>query len=87
MVPPSDHPLVESLEALHLALADVFGNILYLEFVNCLHIFKEKLMEVTQTHYLKMTPKVHAHVQYVLNYRCHTGDPLEPPSSPSFEIM
>ncbi len=39
-------------------------------------------MEVTQTHYLKMTPKVHAHVQHVLNYGCHTGDPLEPPSSP-----
>ncbi len=66
IVSTSDHPSVESFLALHLALADAFGIIVYPEFVNCLHIFKVKLVETMQTHYLKMTPKVQVLVLHVL---------------------
>ncbi len=73
--PPSDHPLVTYLEALHLALADAFGNILHPELQNGMHIFKEKLMEAMQTHNLKMAPKVHMLVHHVPRYVRRTSVP------------
>ncbi len=45
VVPPSDHPLVEFLEALQHVVAGVFGKILDPEFENDIKTFKERLME------------------------------------------
>ncbi len=75
MVPPSDHPLVKCLEALHLALVDAFGNILHPELQNGMHVSKEKLMEAMQTHNLKMAPKVHMLVHHVPKYVRRTRVP------------
>ncbi len=85
LVPPSDHPPVECLEALHLALVDVFGIILDSEFGNDVHIFKEKVMEAMQKHTLRMTPKVHVLVHHVPNYACRASVTLGPTSGQAVE--
>ncbi len=66
MVPPSD----ECPEALHLALVDVFDNILHPEFENDIHIFWEKLTEAMQTR------KAHVLFHHVPKYVRRTGDQL-----------
>ncbi len=50
LVPPSDHPLVECLNALHRVLVGVFGEILDPEFENDMNTFKEKFMGAMLTH-------------------------------------
>ncbi len=85
MVPPSDHPPVECLKALHLALVDVFGIILDAEFENDMHMFKEKFMEAMQKHNLRMTPKVHVLVHHVPKYACRTSVTLGPTSGQALE--
>ncbi len=44
LVPASDHPLVESLEALNRVVVGVFGQILYPEFENDKNKFEETFM-------------------------------------------
>ncbi len=80
MVPSSDHPLVQCLEALHRALVDVFVNILDPEFDNYTHIFKVNFMEAMQTHNLKVIPKVHVLTYHIPEYVRRNGIPLGPTS-------
>ncbi len=44
LVPASDHPLVECLEALYRVVVGVFGPILYPEFENDMNKFEETFM-------------------------------------------
>ncbi len=85
LVPPSDHPLVECLETLHLALVDVFGNILHPEFDNDVHILKEKFMEAMRTQNPRMAPTVHVLVHHVPEYVRRTGVPLGPTPEQALE--
>ncbi len=73
MVPPSDPPLVECLEALHRAVVGVFGQILDTETENDISAFVETFMEAMRTHTNRMTPKVHVHVHHVPEYVCPAG--------------
>ncbi len=57
LAPPSDLPLVEYLEALHLVLVGVFGNILDTKFENGVRILKEEFVEALRTYNLRMTTK------------------------------
>ncbi len=50
LVPPSDHPLVECLEALYLAVVGVFSQILDPEFENGISTFEETLMGAMRTY-------------------------------------
>ncbi len=50
VVPSSDHPLVECLEALHRVVVGVFGQILDPEFENDTRKFEETLMGAMRTH-------------------------------------
>ncbi len=68
LVPRSDHLLVEYLEALHLVLVGVFGNILDNEFENGVRILKEEVVEALRTHNLRMTTKVRVLVQQAPKY-------------------
>ncbi len=68
MVPQSDHPLVECLEALHRVLVGVFGQILYPELENHISTFEETFMGTMRTHNPRLTPKVHVFVHHVPEY-------------------
>ncbi len=80
MVPPSDYPLVECLEAFHFALVDVISNTLDPTFDNYKHMFKEVLMKAMQTHNLKMILKVHVLLHHVPKYVRRTRIVRNPPS-------
>ncbi len=68
MVPPSDPPLVECLEALHHVVVGGFGQILDPETEIDVSTFKETFMEAVRTHNPRMTPKVHLLVHHVPEY-------------------
>ncbi len=65
VVPSSDHPLVECLEALRRVVVGVFGQILGPEFENDPRTCEETLMRAMRTHNPRITPKVHVLVQHV----------------------
>ncbi len=73
VVPSSDHPLVECLEALHRVVVGVFGQILVPEFENDTRKFEETLMGAMRTHNLRFTPKLHVLVHHVPEYVRRTG--------------
>ncbi len=50
VVPPSDHPLIECLEALNRVVVGVFGQIIDPGFENDISTFEEMFMGVMQTH-------------------------------------
>ncbi len=68
MVPPSDPPLVECLEALHRVVVGVFGQIVDTEFENDISTFEETVMGAMRTHNPRMAPKVHVLVHHVPEY-------------------
>ncbi len=80
LVLPTDHPLVECLEALYLYLVDVSGNIEDSEVEKGIDIFKENSMGAKQSLYLRMTPKEHVLVHHVPKYMRRTGLSLGPTS-------
>ncbi len=85
LVPPLDHSLVQGLEAIHLALVNVFGNILGPEFEKYIHIFKVNFKEAMQTHNLKVIPKAHVLAYHIPEYVRRNGVPLEPTSEQALE--
>ncbi len=87
MVPPSDHPHVECLEALYRFVVGVFGQILDPEFENDISTFEETFMGAMRTHNLWMTPKVYVLVHHVPEYVRRTGVPLGPTSEQALEIQ
>ncbi len=80
MVPPSNHPLVECLEALHRVLVGSFGQFLDPETENDKSTFEETFMEPMRTHNPRMTPKVHVLVHHVPEYVRRTGIKFGPSS-------
>ncbi len=80
MVPPSDPPLVECLEAFHSVLVGVFGQIIDPEIENNKSTFEETFMEAMRTHNPRITPKVHVLVHHVPEYVRRTGTQLTPTS-------
>ncbi len=64
MVPPSDHPLVECIEALHYVVVSVFGKILDPVFENYISAFKEKFMGAMRTHNLIMALNMCSSIRY-----------------------
>ncbi len=80
MVPPSDPPLVECLEALHRVGVGVFGQILDPGFEDNISIFEEKFMGAMRTHNPRMTLNVHMLVHRVPEYVRRTGIQLGPTS-------
>ncbi len=85
MVPPSDHPLVECLEALHRVVAGVFGETLDPMFENDINTFKEQFMGAMLTHNIRMKPKVYVLVHHVPEYVRRTAAPLGPTSEQALE--
>ncbi len=86
LVPPSDHPLIECLEALYLVVVGVFSQIIEPEFENGISTFEETFMGAMRTQNLWMTPKVHVLVHHVPEYVRRTGVPLGPTSEQALEI-
>ncbi len=87
LVPLSDHPLVDYLKALYLAVVGVFSQILDQEFENGISTFVETFMGAMRTYNLWMTPKVHVLVHRVQEYVRRTGVSLRPISVQAFEIQ
>ncbi len=73
MVPPSDPPLVECLEALHRVVVGVFGQIVDSETENDIDAFEETFMGAMRIHNPWMTPKVHMLIHHVPEYVRCTG--------------
>ncbi len=86
MVPPSDHPLVECLEALYRVVVGVSGQLLHPEFENNISIFEEKFMGAKRTHNLWITPKVHVLVHHAPEYVRRSEVPFAPTSEQVLEI-
>ncbi len=80
MVPPSDRPLVECLEALRRVVVGVFGQILDPETKNDISTFEETFMGAMRTDNPRMTPKVHILIHHVPEYVRRTGIQLGPTS-------
>ncbi len=78
MVPPSDPPLVECLEALYRAVVGVFGQILDTETENDISTFEETFMGAMRTHNPRMKPKVHMLIHHVPEYVRRTAALLGP---------
>ncbi len=87
LVPPSDHPLVECLEALYRVAVGVFSQILDPEFKNGINTFEETFTGAMRTYNLLMTPNVHVLVHHVPEYVRRTGVPLGPTSEQALEIQ
>ncbi len=87
LVPPSDHPLAEWLEALYRVVVGVFGQILDPEFENDIKTFEETFMGAMRRHNPWMTPKVHVLVDHVPEFVRRTGVSLRPTSEQALEIQ
>ncbi len=80
VVPPSDPPLVECLEASHRVVVGVFSQILDPKTENDTSTFDETFMGAIRTHNPRMTPKVHMLVHHVPECVRRTGIQLGPTS-------
>ncbi len=80
LVPTSDHPLFECLEALYRVLVGILSETLDVEFENDIYTFKGKFMRAMLKHNLRMTSKVHVLVLHVPEYVCRAAAPLGPTS-------
>ncbi len=85
MVPPSDPPLAECLEALHRVVTGVFGQIVDPETKNDISPFEETFMEAMLTQNPRMTLKVHMLIHNVPEYVRRTAAPLGPTSEQALE--
>ncbi len=68
VVPSSDPPLVECLEAFHRVVAGVFGRIVDPETENDVSTFEETFMGAMRAHNPRMAPKVHMVIHHVPEY-------------------
>ncbi len=73
MVPPSDPPLVECLEAFHCVEVGVFGQIVDPETKDYVSTFEETFMGAMRTQNPRMTPKVHMLIHNVPEYERRTA--------------
>ncbi len=76
VIPPSDPPLVECLEAFHRVVVGVFGQIVDPETKDNVSTFEETFMGAMRTQNPRMTPKVHMLNHNVAEYVRRTAAPL-----------
>ncbi len=80
VVPPSDPPPVECLEALHRVVVGVFGQTSVPLFENDASTFEETFMGAMRTHNPRTIPQVHTLVHHIPEYVRRTEVQLGPTS-------
>ncbi len=85
VVPPSDPPLVECLEAFHRVVVGFFGQIVDPEIKDNVSTFEETFLGAMRTQNPRMTPKVQMLIHKVPEYVRRTVAPLGPTSEQALE--